>query len=236
MRNQWRWSFDPADNTLYLGNVGQNTIEWIDIVTNGANCGWNFFEGTLQWTNPLPANFSYTPPLIEYGHTNSRYYVIGGIVYHGSRAPKLSGSYLYADYGSGEVWALRHSGTNVTQNTILFTDSGAVISCFGVDPSNNDPLYAALCAGNNSVIKRIVTTNTMPFINSIKLSGTNVIVSGTNGPHGGNYYVLTSFNIFAPVTNWTRAATNPLDNSGYFNFTNPVNFSNTNLFYLIQLQ
>jgi glucose/arabinose dehydrogenase len=236
MRNPWRWSFDPADGELYLGHVGQDTLEWVDIVTNGANCGWNFFEGTLQWTNPLPAKFTYTPPLIEYGHTNSRDCVIGGIVYRGSRWPQLAGSYLYADYGSGEVWALRHSGNNVTQNTTLFIDSGAAICCFGVDPSNGDPLYVALNSGNNSVIKRVVSTNVVPFINLMKFSGTNLIVSGTNGPHGGNYYVLTSSNLFTPMTNWTRAATNPFDTGGNFNFTNPLNPVRSNLFYLLQLQ
>ncbi len=236
MRNPWRWSFDPADGELYLGHVGQDQIEWVDIVTNGANCGWNFFEGTKQWTNSLPANFSYTPPLIEYGHTNGRVCVIGGIVYRGTRWPQLAGSYLYADYGSGEVWALRHNGTNVTQNTTLFIDRSAHISGFGIDPSNGDPLYAALNSGNNSVIKRIVSTNVVPFINSVKFSGINLIVSGTNGPHNGKYYLLTSTNILSPFVNWPRISTNPFDAAGNFNFTNPLSPGAPQLFYLLQLQ
>jgi len=237
MRNPWRWSFDPADGQLYLGHVGQSAIEWIDIVTNGANCGWNYFEGDAAGPGGTPpANFSYTHPLIEYGHTNSRICVIGGIVCHGSRAPALNGSYLYADYGSGEVWTLRHNGTNVTQNTVIFTDNGAHISCFGVDPSNGDPLYAALNSGNNSVIKRIVSTNTVPAINTMNISGGNFVISGTNGPHGGNYYILTSPSLFTPATNWTRAATNPFDTGGNFNFTNPLNPAQSNLFYRLQLQ
>ncbi|MEY2429525.1 MAG: hypothetical protein QOJ40_2410 [Verrucomicrobiota bacterium] len=91
MRNSWRFSFDSATNILYLGHVGQETLEWINIVTNGANCGWNFYEGNKQWTNPLPSGFLLNPPLIQYGHTNSRTCVIGGIVYRGSRIAPLYG-------------------------------------------------------------------------------------------------------------------------------------------------
>ena len=237
MRNPWRYSFDPATGELYLGHVGQNLIEWVDIVTNGANCGWNYYEGDQPYTGTPPAGFTYTHPLIEYGHTNNRVCVIGGIVYRGTHVPALAGAYLYADYGSGEVWALRHNGTNVTQNTVMFIDSGAQTSCFGTDPSNGDPLYAALRSGNNSVIQRIVATNAVPVFTNVKLLGTNVIVGGTNGPHNGNYVVLTATNLTAPPTNWLHATTNPFDSGGNFNFTNPVNRPGTNsLFYKLQVQ
>jgi hypothetical protein len=237
MRNPWRYSFDPTTGELYLGHVGQNLIEWVDIVTNGANCGWNYYEGDRPYTGTPPPGFTYTHPLIEYGHTNGRNCVIGGIVYRGSRWPALNGAYLYADFGSGEVWALRHNGTNVTQNAVLFIDTGAQPSCFGVDPSNGDALYGAIRSGNNSIIRRIVATNSVPVFTTLKLSGSNLIVGGTNGPHSGNYWVLTTTNPGVPPTNWIRMATNPFDSSGGFNFTNPVNLAATNgLFYMLELQ
>lgn len=237
MRNPWRWSFDPATGELYLGHVGQGAMEWIDIVTQGANCGWNYFEGDIAGPGGSPpANFSYTHPLTEYTHSNGRNCIIGGTVYRGSRWPQISGTYFYADYSTGEIWALRHDGTNLLQNSVMIVDSGAHISCFGVDPSNGDPLYAALRSGNNSLIKRIVATNSVPFINSVQLSGTNLIVSGTNGLPGTNYFVLTSTNVSSPLTHWTRAATNPFDTSGNFIFTNPLDSSKSNLFYRLQLQ
>jgi glucose/arabinose dehydrogenase len=236
MRNPWRYSFDPATGDLYLGHVGQSLIEWVDIVTKGANCGWNFYEGDQPYAGTPPAGFTFTHPLIEYSHTSSRVCIIGGIVCRGTRWPALNGSYLYADYGSGEVWSLRHDGTNVTQNFILFTNSGAAISCFGIDPSNGDPLYAAIRSGNNSIIQRIISTNSAPLFYTVKLSGTNLLVAGTNGPHSGNYFILTSTNLAAPLTNWTRAATNPFNSSGNFNFTNPVGPGRSNLFYMLQLQ
>ncbi len=166
MRNPWRFSFDPLTQLLYLGHVGQVSLEWINIVTNKANCGWNFYEGSLQLTNPLPAGFTLTPPLYQYGHTNGRVAIVGGVVYRGFRIPQLYGTYLYADFGSGEVFGLRHSGANVTQNNVLFIDANARYSSFGLDPSNGDVLYAAARSGSDGTINRIIysgTTNGTPL-------------------------------------------------------------------------
>ncbi len=235
MRNPWRWSFDPATGDLYLGHVGQGTLEWVDIVTNGANCGWNYFEGDKQWTNLLPAGFSYTHPLIEYGHTNSRNCIIGGIVYHGSRLPLLNGAYLYGDYGSGEVWSLRQGGGVLKQNSLLFRDVGAGISCFGVDPSNSDPLYAAVRSGVNSMIKRIVMTNSVPSFTSASVSGTNIVLAATNGNANATYYVLASTNAALTLPDWTPVATNAFDSSGNFRFTNGIDEAAPQRFYILEL-
>jgi glucose/arabinose dehydrogenase len=168
MRNPWRFTFDEATGDCYLGHVGQSTLEWIDLVSKGANMGWNYFEGYLQWTNSsdIPAGFVWTPPLTQYGHTNGRIAVIGGIVYHGSQLPQLYGAYLYGDLGSGEIFALRHSGATVTENTVIMTDPSALLATFGTDPSNGDPLYAALHHGIDSTINRIIydgATNGAPL-------------------------------------------------------------------------
>ncbi len=235
MRNPWRWSFDPATGDLYLGHVGQGTLEWVDIVTNGANCGWNYFEGDKQWTNSLPAGFSHTHPLIEYGHTNSRNCIIGGIVYHGSRLPLLNGAYLYGDYGSGEVWSLRQGGGVLKQNSLLFRDVGAGISCFGVDPSNSDPLYAAVRSGVNSMINRIVMTNSVPSFTSASVSGTNIVLAATNGNANATYYVLASTNAALTLPDWTPVATNAFDSSGNFRFTNGIDEAAPQRFYILEL-
>lgn len=129
LRNPWRWSFDE-DGTLYCGDVGQSTREEIDIIEKGKDYGWNYWEGFFQRTNSaqIPAGFVHAFPLIDYPRSLG-FAVTGGRVYRGGRLSQLYGAYIYADYGSGRIWALRHTGTNVTQNTELFTDAG--ISAFG---------------------------------------------------------------------------------------------------------
>ena len=47
-------------------------------------------------------------------------------------------------------------------------------------------------------------------------------------------YLLTSTNLAAPVTNWTRLLTNQFDGNGNFNFTNPAG-TNMQKFYLLQI-
>jgi len=165
MRNPWRFTFDPFSGAMYVGHVGQSTVEWVNLINKGSNPGWNWFEGDKQWTNSaqIPTNFVLTPPLVEYGHTNGRVCIIGGVVSRGLNLSQLYGSYLYADYGSGEIWSLKNTGTNVTQNSVIMTDPESTlahISAFGVDPSNGDILYSVLRNGNNSLIRRIVYINT----------------------------------------------------------------------------
>ncbi len=159
LRNPWRMAFDPDTGILYCGDVGQGSREEISIIESGKNYGWTYWEGFLQRTNSgsIPAGFVHAPPLIDYPRSFG-FAVTGGRVYRGTKISQLYGAYVYADYGSGRVWALRHSGTSVTQNQQLFTDAG--ISAFGIDPRDGDILYCDVQSGINSVIKRIVYNGT----------------------------------------------------------------------------
>jgi len=155
------------------------------------------------------------------------------VVYRGSRFPNLYGSYIFGDYVSGAFWRMNYNGTNASTPQILFHDPG--VSAFGVDPGNGDVLYCNLESGNNSIIKRIISTNSVPYINAITVSGTNVVVSGTNGPANGMYSVLVSTNLLFPI-GWEPLSTNPFSGTGNFMFTNPVNRGKPGLFYQLQLQ
>jgi glucose/arabinose dehydrogenase len=108
LRNVYRFSFDRGGNhDLIAGDVGQNDIEEVDKITNGANFGWNTKEGTFLFSpaNNGPTGNSpgspagLTDPLLEYDHTQGSA-VVGGFVYRGTKMPDLVGKYIFADYAS----------------------------------------------------------------------------------------------------------------------------------------
>jgi glucose/arabinose dehydrogenase len=106
IRNIWRMSFDRKTGTCWAGDVGQNLWEEVDIIKKGGNYGWNLREGThafLPPGNDIKANF--IEPVIEYHHDVGKS-VTGGNVYRGREVPELDGAYLYADFVTGQVWAL----------------------------------------------------------------------------------------------------------------------------------
>ncbi len=145
LRNPWRFSFDPITKRLWAGDVGQDRIEEIDIIENGKNYGWNIMEGSLCYSPSSGCNQTgLTLPIWEYDHSLGDA-VTGGFVYRGSALPDLVGAYVYGDYGSGRIWALRYNGTGVPINVEL-ADTNLQIPSFGVDQRNE--LYICAFDGN----------------------------------------------------------------------------------------
>jgi glucose/arabinose dehydrogenase len=159
LRNPWRISFDPLDGRLFAGDVGQNLYEEIDIIVRGADYGWNPREGLHAFDKSAPKvpteivppdpNLKFTDPIFEYSH-NLGISVTGGVVYRGTRIPALYGAYVFADYGSGRVFALREQNGK-WENEILFQDAN--VTGFGYDPQNADILFTCLASG---AVKRVV--------------------------------------------------------------------------------
>ncbi len=112
LRNPWRFSFDRETGDLWTGDVGENREE-IDIVVKGGNYGWDRYEGSMPNDNPSRQPLSdFEAPVHEY----PRGCVIGGYVYRGKAIPALVGAYVYGDWNSGEIRALRRDGGRVTSN------------------------------------------------------------------------------------------------------------------------
>lgn len=131
MRNPWRFSFDQ-DGTLWAGDVGQDTMEEIDLVTNGGNYGWSVMEGTLGFKDiPGVDKADLIPPIWEYRHDQGKS-VTGGYVYQSGAIPDLIGRYIYGDFVSGKIWALWLDADGKAQNELLI-ESGLNISSFGLD-------------------------------------------------------------------------------------------------------
>ena len=155
LRNPWRMSFDPATGQLWCGDVGQGAREEINLITRKGNYGWVYREGNVtgpRTNNPtMPANFDtlyHDEPVADYPRDDG-YSVTGGRVYRGTRIGALAGKYVFADYGSGNIWSMNLDGTGRQR---ILGEPG--ISAFGVDPSNGDLLLADLGDG---VIRRLIT-------------------------------------------------------------------------------
>ena len=73
-----------------------------------------------------------------------------------------------------------------------------------------------------------------PAIITATLSGSKLMLAGTGGITNGTYYVLTSTNIAAPLSRWTRLLTNQFDANANFNFTNTLSPNAPQSFYLLQ--
>jgi len=89
---------------------------------------------------------------------------------------------------------------------------------------NLPPLIAGLGWMNKLLLDGSIEVVSVPEpkFASITVSGTNVVISGTNGSAGANYAVLTATNVALPLSNWVSLVTNQFDSSGNFSFTNPI--------------
>jgi len=131
LRNPWRFSFDPANGDLYIGDVGQGSWEEIDRQPGdspgGENYGWNVMEGRHCYSGSCDQR-PYVKPVTEYGHDKGCA-VVGGYVYRGSAQPALAGVYVFGDDCSGTVFTLQVDEGTTTAKPVL--DSGKQISAFG---------------------------------------------------------------------------------------------------------
>lgn len=98
-RNPFRFGFDPVTGKAWVGDVGQATIEELDIVQAGGNYSWPYCEGSL------PAGCMHTndvPPIYEYPRTEGTT-IIGGAFAPASFG-SIGGQYVFADFGDGTIW------------------------------------------------------------------------------------------------------------------------------------
>jgi glucose/arabinose dehydrogenase len=121
LRNPWRFSFDRGTGRMWIGDVGEDALEEIDLGARGANYGWRVFEGSRSNINPtgIPAS-AFTAPTFEYGRSFGQS-IVGGYVYRGSAIPGLAGRYVYADFISGRIWGLTLDGTVAVANEQIAT-------------------------------------------------------------------------------------------------------------------
>ena len=220
-RNPWRFSIDSLTGQIFVGDVGDGWLEEVDLVKPGGDYGWAFMEGTNNGprNGQKPPGWTGVPPIYQYTHTNGDNCIIGGVVYRGGRFTELYGSYIFSDFGSRRIYALKENAGKWTCST-LCNDSN--MAAFGTDPRNGD----VLCVDHgNGQIKRLVRTGlngtpppallsqTGAFSNTAKLTPADGLVPFTpNVSFWSDYAIKTrwftlpdaaSKITYKPDGNWT---------------------------------
>lgn len=133
LRNPWRIATDVKTGDIWIGNNGQDLWEQVYLLKRGANYGWSVYEGSHPFylnrhRGPTPVTW----PAAEHHHSEARS-LTGGVVYYGEKLPKLRGMYLYGDYSTGKIWAIRRDGKKFTKPWEI-ADTELKISGFTIDP------------------------------------------------------------------------------------------------------
>jgi glucose/arabinose dehydrogenase len=182
LRNPWRFSFDRETGDLYIGDVGQNAREEVDVVpassTGGENYGWRCMEGfNCTGLSGCTCNDpSLTLPIRQYAHNGGKCSITGGIVYRGDAIPDMRGWYFYADYCTAQVFRmLWDGGTGFIAHddiTALVAPGGGLninfITSFGEDADGE--LY--ICDQGGEVFK---------LVPGEAFTGLGCQLAGTNG-------------------------------------------------------
>jgi glucose/arabinose dehydrogenase len=142
VRNPWRFSFDPDGGDLWIGDVGQNEIEEVDVLAlddaAGANLGWSGYEGSEVFIEDRVQDGA-VPPVFEYTHSDGGCSITGGEVYRGERTPALAGAYVFGDYCDGTIRLVTvdddHRLTASAETDLL------VPSLVSINPDNEGELY-----------------------------------------------------------------------------------------------
>lgn len=121
-RNPWRITFDRQTGDLWAGDVGQGTVEEVDLVTVGGNYGWNIMEGDICFGSDECDREGLVLPRAVYANADANCSVTGGYVYRGDAMPELDGWYVFADYCSGAVWGLDTADPSARPVQLVDTD------------------------------------------------------------------------------------------------------------------
>jgi glucose/arabinose dehydrogenase len=168
-RNPYRLSFDTRTGDLFVGDVGQNDLEEVNLVAKGGNHGWNVKEGTFffhingtfeGFASPTPDPTRTIPsrlvePIAQYDTHHEGHSVIGGVVYQGTLLPELSRRYVFGDFALlfkfpsgphdyGRLFVMDTGGHNLKEISQLHVLPGGSLSLallgFGQDASGE--IYA----------------------------------------------------------------------------------------------
>ena len=127
LRNPWKFGTDPKTGDIFAADNGWESWEMVHRILRGGNCGWPVMEGRAALRTEVPVGPTpIIPPVKDHPHTEANS-VIGGPVYRGSKLPELDGWFVYGDYITGTLWAIkRESDESYSFQTLCDTDQRIV--------------------------------------------------------------------------------------------------------------
>jgi glucose/arabinose dehydrogenase len=174
LRNPWRMSFDEETGRLFVGDVGQNTWEEVNVVEKGGNYGWNVREGAHcfqvdECPTETPDGEPLVDPILEYPNQRggpdaeiTGISVTGGHVYRGEAIPSLRGDYVFGDLTGqllrGEEDA--ESGTWTLHDLALADgDAEKLPNLIAIGRDRAGELYVTTRGHDSGAVYRIVPTD-----------------------------------------------------------------------------
>ncbi|MBL8748261.1 MAG: PQQ-dependent sugar dehydrogenase [Planctomycetes bacterium] len=156
LRNPWRISFDRATGALWCGDVGQDRIEEVDRLVKGGNYGWNLMEASEVFRKrrdgeKLPDTL--VAPIAEYPHRDGLS-VTGGHVYRGARIAPLAGFFVYGDFLTMRMWAVREDREKGAHEVVRLERAPGQIASFAEEPDGE--LLLMVWTGQKGRVVRMV--------------------------------------------------------------------------------
>ena len=158
-RNIWQISCDPETGHIWVGDVGQDLWEEVNIVENGGNYGWSIREGTQPFSGVV-SHAATVDPVWVYDHREGKS-ITGGHVYHGKEIPALAGRYVFGDYVSGRVWGLKLDPETGKADNQEISWNGLPVYGFGTDEDGEMYVTTASPAGQG-VFRLVSDTSVVP--------------------------------------------------------------------------
>ena len=169
-RNPWRFSIDAVTGRMWLGDVGEDHYEEINVIESGGNYGWPLMEGPDCF---LPSSCDtlgkdLRAPIALYDHSVGNA-VISGYVYRGTRLPELTGQYIFGDF-SGGLWTIYDDGVNppIVSDLVVSTPN---ILAIGVGNPPKSDVYFSLIDGTIRRLARVLPTGVDTPVASDRLLG-----------------------------------------------------------------
>jgi len=117
LRNPFRFAVDPLTDELFIGDVGPEDVEELNISRGGENFGWPSYLAADPYRSQIPlATSEQTLPIHSYQHVGGMRSVIALLTYRqrdypndASFPPEYEGVHFFADFYAGPMRYLRSS-------------------------------------------------------------------------------------------------------------------------------